>query len=68
MVKSVFVGWWFIIQLIFHTSFPQQSVQNELEKIQKFIVEQFSFCSKDFILEQFNLIPVVYLGDMACKY
>jgi hypothetical protein len=56
MIKSVYVGWWFIIQICFHNSFSNLIIHNELDKIHKFVVEEF------------GLRPVLYLGDMACKY
>jgi hypothetical protein len=55
MVKGVFTGWWFIIQFIFHSTFTQETLAKELDDINNFIVQHF------------QLQPVVYLGDMACK-
>jgi hypothetical protein len=56
MIKGILNGWLFIIQLIFHITFPEESLRTELEKIHQFIVKEF------------NLKPVMYLEDMACKY
>jgi hypothetical protein len=52
MVKGIFDGWWFVIQIIFHKSTHQDIIVKQLQRIHEFIVEKF------------NLIPMIYLGDM----
>jgi hypothetical protein len=55
MVKGIFIEWWFIIQIIFHQTSSQSTIEDELNDI------------RDFIVQQLDLIPVIYLADMACR-
>jgi hypothetical protein len=56
MVKGLKIGWWFIIQILFHAGNDQDSIEKEIHQIRKLIVEQL------------NLKPYVYIGDLVRKY
>jgi hypothetical protein len=56
MVKGIQIGWWFIIQVLFYDSTDQMQIRDEIDGI------------REFIMQELNLIPYVYIADMADKY